>query len=261
MIKIAFFDVDGTILNFGEKVPSKKVIYALNALKESGVLLCMATGRGLPAVPHFKNIDFDILLTFNGSYTLNKKEVIYKNPFNELDANKVINNLRKMNRAVAVSNIDEVFTNGSDPDLIEYFAMGSEKIVVSNDFEEKRNCEIYQFMCSCVKDEYQTILSGTKNVQIVSWWDRAADIIPLDSGKGKAIDKVLAYYGFKKDEAMAFGDGSNDIEMFSHVKYGIAMGNAKDDVKSCASDICKSVKEDGVYDYLVKKGLIKPIID
>ena len=63
MIKIAFFDVDGTLLKMGCEEPSENTILALKKLREKGVLLCMATGRSNPAIPHFKDIEFDILLT------------------------------------------------------------------------------------------------------------------------------------------------------------------------------------------------------
>lgn len=32
--------------------------------------------------------------------------------------------------------------------------------------------------------------------------------------KGIGVNKVLEYYGIDKSQAMAFGDGNNDIEMF-----------------------------------------------
>ena len=32
---------------------------------------------------------------------------------------------------------------------------------------------------------------------------------------------------------MAFGDGGNDISMLRHAAIGIAMGQAKEDVKAC----------------------------
>ena len=74
MIKIAFFDVDGTLLKMGGKEPSKKTISTLKQLQKKGILLCMATGRSYPVIPNFEGIDFDVLLTFNGSYVRNKKE-------------------------------------------------------------------------------------------------------------------------------------------------------------------------------------------
>ena len=49
---------------------------------------------------------------------------------------------------------------------------------------------------------------------------------------------------------MAFGDGGNDITMLRHVGYGIAMGNARDEVKSVADYVTDTVDEDGVVQAL-----------
>ena len=67
---------------------------------------------------------------------------------------------------------------------------------------------------------------------------------------------VLRHYGFSKDEAIAFGDGHNDIEMLEAVGMGIAMGNAKDEVKAKADFVCKSVEDDGIYHYCIENKLI-----
>ena len=117
MIKIAFFDIDGTLLKMGAEEPSENTILALRRLRERGVLLCMATGRSYPSIPHFENIEFDVLLTFNGSYVRNKEHVIFKNPLDNKDKNIIIQNLNKMNRAIAISNENLLVTNGTDDDL------------------------------------------------------------------------------------------------------------------------------------------------
>ena len=49
---------------------------------------------------------------------------------------------------------------------------------------------------------------------------------------------------------MAFGDGGNDISMLKYVGIGVAMGNAKDDVKAIADYITDSVQEDGIVSAL-----------
>ncbi len=52
--------------------------------------------------------------------------------------------------------------------------------------------------------------------------------------------------------------GHKDLSerMLEAVGTGVAMGNAKDEVKARAHMICKSVEEDGVYDYCVRHRLI-----
>ena len=44
--------------------------------------------------------------------------------------------------------------------------------------------------------------------------------------------------GFTKEEAIAFGDGFNDIEMLEAVGTGVAMGNAKDDISRSIPPCC-----------------------
>ena len=51
----------------------------------------------------------------------------------------------------------------------------------------------------------------------------------------------------------------NDIEMLEAVGTGVAMGNAKDEVKERADVVCKSVEEDGVYYYCLENKLITEV--
>ena len=147
MIKIAFFDVDGTLLQLGSKEPSPKTVQALQKLRANGVLLCMATGRGYLSVPHFESVDFDIWLTFNGSYVRSKDTVLFKNPLDVDDKYRILQNLKQMHRAAAISNEHFIVTNGTDPDLAQYFSFGSEKLMVSDRFDALCEEEIYQIMC------------------------------------------------------------------------------------------------------------------
>ena len=84
MIKIAFFDVDGTLLRLGHKEISANTA-ALTQLHQNGIILCMATGRCYTGVPHFDEIDFDVLLTFNGSFVTAGNDIIFYNPINVQD--------------------------------------------------------------------------------------------------------------------------------------------------------------------------------
>ena len=70
------------------------------------------------------------------------------------------------------------------------------------------------------------------------------------------MTKVLEYFGIDRANAMAFGDGNNDLEMFQAVDNGIAMGNGSDDLKAIARDVCGKVSEDGIYHYCREHGLI-----
>ena len=58
--------------------------------------------------------------------------------------------------------------------------------------------------------------------------------------------EVLAHYKFSKEEAIAFGDGENDIPMLKMVGCGIAMGNASNLVKEVANHVTDVVQKDGI---------------
>ena len=49
MIKIVFFDIDGTLIDIGAKGMSPKTREALLGLKARGIKICVATGRALAA--------------------------------------------------------------------------------------------------------------------------------------------------------------------------------------------------------------------
>jgi len=114
MIKIAFFDVDGTLLKMGHKELSERTLHTLISLRQNGVKLCMATGRGYLSAPRFPGIDFDALLTFNGSYVTVGDEIIFKCPLDRMDKLQILQNLKDMHRAVAISNEHFIITNGTD---------------------------------------------------------------------------------------------------------------------------------------------------
>ena len=255
-VKIIFFDIDGTLIDMTKKAISDKTVETLLILKGNGVKICIATGRAPGSVPKFEGVDFDAFLTFNGSYCYNSIDTILSTPIPKVDVEKMIENATKINRPVSIASKDRVVANGTDKDLSDYFGFAKQEVPVSDDFDEVLKDEIYQMMMGGRNDEYDDILKDVENARITAWWDRAVDIIPVNGGKGKGIEAILEYYGIDRSESMAFGDGGNDIEMLQTVGTGVAMGNALDNVKAIADEICGTSAEDGIYHYCLENGLI-----
>lgn len=67
---------------------------------------------------------------------------------------------------------------------------------------------------------------------------------------------MLKYYRLKPEEAIAFGDGDNDIDMLQMVGTGIAMGNSSESLKAVADEACGHAAQDGIYYYYLEHGLI-----
>lgn len=255
-IRIIFFDIDGTLIDIARKSITDTMLQTLIRLKERGYLLCLATGRGPSSLPKFPGVAFDAYLTFNGSYCFTPDADIYSNPLPAEDVQILLHNAASIGRPVSIATADRYAANGADEDLIQYYAFAGKEIEIAEDFDALTAEPIYQVMLGCRESDHSFLLSGTGNAKITFWWDRAVDIIPADGGKGTGIEKILNYFHLHKENAIAFGDGSNDIEMLQTVGTGIAMGNASDKVKACADDVCPSVAEEGITCYCHEHGLL-----
>lgn len=256
-IKIAFFDIDGTLIDMGKQYPSENTQRALMKLKERHILICLATGRSPMALPHLEDVCVDAALTYNGSYCFEQQRMIFSNPIPRNDVKTIIKNASSISRPVMIAAKDKMVANGKDADLVEYAAFGGLEVVVSKDFEKLGESEnIYQVMLGCRAEDHRCLMEGVQNAKITAWWDRAVDIIPLSGGKGLGVREVLEYYHMDSSEAIAFGDGNNDIDMLRAVGVSIAMGNASEELKQMADGVCGSAAEDGIYHYCVENGLI-----
>lgn len=256
-IKIVFFDIDGTLVDMNHKRITPKTLEALNQLKEKGILICIATGRAPLTLPRFDGIDFDAFLTFNGSLCYNTRQDIFSKPIPSADVKTIIQNAASIGRPVSAASRSSLVANGMDQDLIDYYSIVNLSVEVSENFDQLIEEEsIYQIMLGCRENEYDALLKNAPGARITAWWDRAADIIPAGGSKGIGIKKILEYYQIAPYEAMAFGDGNNDIEMIQTVGNGIAMANASSELKAAACDICGHAAEDGIYYYLKDRGLI-----
>ena len=79
MVKVIFFDVDGTLISHSQNAVPESTRTALNQLSEKGIQRVIATGRHmleLSLLP-VSNIRFDAYITLNGKRVI---EHILKDP-------------------------------------------------------------------------------------------------------------------------------------------------------------------------------------
>lgn len=77
--------------------------------------------------------------------------------------------------------------------------------------------------------------------------------------KSYGMEKYLEYVGLTRKDAIAFGDGPNDLDMLSFAETGVAMGNGLEEVKKLADFVTKDIDENGIAFALKELGLIKLI--
>ena len=91
-----------------------------------------------------------------------------------------------------------------------------------------------------------------KKYEITSSVPEYLEIVKKGIKKSEAIKVVLEKYHIQQDEVMAIGDGENDVEMLEFAGLGIAMENAKEEVKRFANDVTTSNNHDGVANAIEK---------
>ena len=74
--------------------------------------------------------------------------------------------------------------------------------------------------------------------------------------KSTGMEIYLNHVGIKREDSIALGDGPNDLQMMEYAGIGVAMGNAREDVKQRADMVTDAIGEDGLYHAFERLGLI-----
>lgn len=276
--KAVFFDLDGTLLN-DEKVMSTTTSDALNSLKENGYSVIIATGRNkngaLLAIQNVKNIDY--LITSNGAAIFDGSnfEPIFTNYMsnslileicNRLDLENIMFDPFIDGQAYADERNIDFLMNLDVSDSIKAFIMKNRKFVPSvKDFIKQKGCDVEKVTINFktlsdgtlyLRKETIDIINSFETLSCVTGGSNNVEVTLKDATKGNAISKVCEMLKITPNEAMAFGDSENDLDMITKVGVGIAMSNAEDCVKKAADYITISNNENGVVAALKKYGLI-----
>ena len=74
------------------------------------------------------------------------------------------------------------------------------------------------------------------------------ELLAANSGKWQAVEHVAHARGIDPSRIAAVGDDRNDAELVRRAGFGIAMGNAVDEVKRGADLVVRSNAEGGVVE-------------
>ncbi|MCR5625624.1 MAG: HAD hydrolase family protein [Lachnospiraceae bacterium] len=92
---------------------------------------------------------------------------------------------------------------------------------------------------------YESVMK-VKDIKVVSGAPHNIEVNTANCDKGEGILKLCELLKVSPDKTCAVGDDINDYDMVKKAHFGIAMGNAVQEVKDIADFITKSNEEDGV---------------
>ena len=259
-IKAVFFDIDGTLVSFKTHRIPPSTLDAVAALRSRGIKVYIATGRPVPFIDNLVELEYDGMITLTGAHCFTSGgEVIYHQSVSAESVGRVVGHLTHGADAYPVIFVcsDEMFITELNEDVDAVARLLDIKMPPVRPASYARGKDVLQLISFFKADREPHFMSALMpDCTSMRWHPFFTDVIAGGVDKSVGIDKVLAYEGLSLDEAMAFGDGGNDMAMLSHVPCGIAMGNACDELKRVAAYVTDSVDEDGVEKALRHFGLI-----
>jgi HAD superfamily hydrolase (TIGR01484 family) len=87
---------------------------------------------------------------------------------------------------------------------------------------------------------------GLHGTDYVVGWTAWLDLTPVGVSKASGLQYVADRLGVDPADALAIGDGRNDLEMLRWAGRGVAMGQAVQEVHDAADASTESVTDDGV---------------
>ena len=265
MKKIVFCDIDGTIVDHprGMHYVSDKVRYAFEELRKEH-LLFLASGRAWSLLSKdIRSLPVSGCLLSNGSYAFEGEKVLFDHPIDREHLQVVMDFCKENDAIYYFETHEHIYTNGEHHPLHQRFNNNwdfgkdlyrYEPFAFQEPITAAMLAATTQELCDKAAEEFKDYYDSRQHHGFTS-----LDLNPIGVNKGSGIAELLEKIGASKDDAYAFGDGLNDLEMMSAVGHPIAMGNAFPEIKEICEEVCEDVLDDGFYHALVRHGLIKPI--
>lgn len=247
--RIYFFDIDNTLLDHRTNAIPDSALRAIAALKRAGHTVAIATGRSFGhAKPYVEQIQPSYTITHNGARINQGEREVLSITLPRTPLNALFAWMRAEGHCFGINDTRIGYLSDAEPWLLELFE--TVEIEVRSDAQFYRERDVYQgwlfFDERHDAQLYPEIARRFPEFDLVRWHARAVDVVPRAVNKWTACQWVLRDTGFTADQAIAFGDGLNDLEMLQGVGIGVAMENGHPALKAVARYVAPALHLDGV---------------
>ncbi len=268
MSKIIFLDVDGTLVDFEQKIPESAKT-AMELAKANGHYLVLCTGRIYTGIyPWLLEYGFHGVVASTGAHVLWDSKEIFHQYIPREDLKKISATLESCGAAYVFQGENGRFAdeanirklrsimkeNGWEFDLDDFNLTILEEPYNRDDIESG----LY-FQAEFSTQEIQKDVGGNVQITGASFGAERAfngEFTRKGVNKATGMQILLEHLGMERKDCIAFGDGPNDLEMIEFAHMGVAMGNAVSELKEIADMETESIVNDGIYKGFQKLQLI-----
>ena len=256
-IRMAVFDVDGTLFDYQNREIPASAVEAVRALKEKGIIVAVATARSYAELSEdlLTKIDADYYVAASGhSIQDSRGRMLFSECFTHEQVERVKELAEKYDAGLSLKygrlnclyrhpqEMRQIYSNIGEPRCpsLECSAMDYHERELPLGFTIRGEKGIRDRLCrELARDPGQYRVELFKNGTV-------ADIYTPHANKMTALDHLVQRLGIPAEHCMAFGDGKNDLEMIRWAGMGVAMGNACPELKAAADAVCGAAWEDGI---------------
>jgi Cof subfamily protein (haloacid dehalogenase superfamily) len=243
--KAVFLDIDGTLLT-SQAGPFAEDIEGMEAARRGGHRVFLSTGRSLAVIPpELREAPYiDGIIAGAGAHVILQGRTIYHTWIPE---------------EILCAVCALYLSNGKD------CAFEGETELYEIGWKAKHNVKNFQFRTIRESDDFirkypgavvsKLSVGGPTTAEEAAFlgeyfhvYSQGAhsDCIIKGEGKAKGMQIILDAIGMNREDTIAIGDSSNDMDMIRFAGLGIAMGNACDELKAAAGAVTGNCGEGGV---------------
>ncbi|MGE1065244.1 hypothetical protein SAMN05660299_00921 [Megasphaera paucivorans] len=250
MKKYFFFDIDGTLAVGTTKLIPKDTIFCLNQLKQAGHFVAIATGRlqcdtlqfSLPLHINSFVADGGSSLTYNGKLLemsgLPRQQAI--SLLQDLDSCHISWAVTLENKTIRYTR-STAFANNEKKSYFKTIVCPLDPLKLHT---------IYKIFY--INPSHAVPQPQKHGLSHIPYTENSLLVEPTDKAAG--IRRMMKKINAPLHDVVVFGDGLNDINMFTPAWFSIAMGNACPELKEKANYITDTCDTGGILHACQKYG-------
>lgn len=249
MTKIYFFDIDNTLRDQKTNAIPESALTAIAALKQAGNTVVIATGRSFAdAKPFIDLIQPSYAITQNGARILKDGQEVLAIPLASAPLIDLFKWISAQGHYFGVNEGAVPCLSAAVPATL--VPCKRFDVLIEADADAYSGKNIYQGWLFFAEELDDTLMPAIRerypDFDLVRWHPTAVDVLPKAINKWTGCQWVMKQTGFEPQQAVAFGDGLNDMEMLQGVGLGVAMDNGHPELKAVANCIAPALHLDGV---------------
>ncbi|MHB1683303.1 MAG: Cof-type HAD-IIB family hydrolase [Bacilli bacterium] len=254
-------DLDGTLLTSDKRI-SPRTKGALQAVMKAGGDVAIATGRPpRTSVPFVRELGLTTpLINFNGAlvHGHGMVDISHHTPIDYEVAMAALNVCYEIGIRNLMAEVKDEFYLHSNTCLVDpLMDVGNRAPLAVGDVRTLIASQVTSFVVSPFLDRafelteaLQTQFHDTLTVRAWGGAHQTIEVMSNRASKASGLQQVADLLGYDAAQIIAFGDELNDLEMLQYAGTGVAMGNARDVVKSAADFVTDTCDRDGIAKFL-----------